>query len=104
MNALARFFAPRPGYDEILAGLRDQVIEIGTALRFMEADKPVPQPRDEAGRFVSKRDIVRQQLEDYRATTTPEQRKAEAAAFHEQFMREWRSARTRASIGEGRGQ
>ncbi len=89
MNALSRFFAPRPGYDEILAGLRDQVIEIGTAVRFMEADKPVPQPRDDAGRFVSKRDIVRQQLVDFVSTADPQARLA---------------ARTRASIGEGRGQ
>lgn len=45
---------------------------------------------------------VRLELAVYAAVTTPEQRKAEAEAFHEQFMREWRSARTRASIGEGR--
>jgi hypothetical protein len=74
MNALARFFAPRPGYDEILAGLRDQVIEIGTAVRFMEADKPVPQPRSADGRFVSKRDIVRQQLAEAVSTLTDYQR------------------------------
>lgn len=88
MNLPFRFFAPRPGYDEILAGLRDQVIEIGTAVRFMEADKPVPQPRDDAGRFVSQRDITRARLERLASALSPEARIA---------------ARTRASIGEGRG-
>jgi hypothetical protein len=75
VNLPFRFFAPRPGYDEILAGLRDQVIEIRTAVRFMEADKPVPQPRDDAtGRFVSKRDIVRQQLAEAVSALTEDQR------------------------------
>lgn len=36
---------------------------------------------------------VRGQLAVYAAVTSPSQRKAEAEAFHEQFMREWRELR-----------
>jgi len=75
------FFRLKPDRIDVLAGIRDQIIVLGTHVRFLVADAPVPQPRDEAGRFVSKRAKVRDQLEHYRATTTPEQRKQEADAF-----------------------
>lgn len=61
MNALASFF--RPTYDEILAGLRMQLV-------------PVEQPRDDAGRFVSKRELMRKQMADACSQLTPEQRAA----------------------------
>lgn len=60
MNALTTFF--RPTYDEILAGLRMQF-------------SIVEQPRDDAGRFVSKRDIVRKQLAEASSRLTDAQRK-----------------------------
>lgn len=66
---------------ERIASLQDQVIELGTIVRFIEADKRDPQPRSPDGRFVSKRDIVAEQLRDYVAATTAEQRHAETEAF-----------------------
>ena len=65
-----------PSQREVIAGLRDQVIELGTVVRFLEADRPSPQPqpRDDAGRFVSKRVRVAEQLKAYVDATTPEQR------------------------------
>jgi hypothetical protein len=81
LSAITAAFRAEPPRDrEVIAGLRDQIIEIGTHVRFLEADKPVPQPRDEAGRFVSRRDIIRKQLEAYRSATTPEQRRIETEA------------------------
>ncbi len=65
-----------PSYTEILAGIRDQLIEQGTAIRFMEAYRPVPHPRAADGRFVSKREIVRQQLVDATRDLAPWQRDA----------------------------
>lgn len=62
---LATLFRPKPFSSRaVIAGLRDQIIEIGTHVRFLEADKPVPQPRDGAGRFVSQREIMRQKMAD----------------------------------------
>lgn len=61
---------------ERIASLQDQVIELGTVVRFLEADKRDPQPRDEAGRYVSKVEITRQRLARCVSTLTPEQRAA----------------------------
>lgn len=66
---------------ERIASLQDQVIELGTHVRFLEADKRKPQPRSADGRYVSKRTIVADQLRQYVATTTPSQRKAETEAY-----------------------
>ena len=75
---------------ERIASLQDQVIELGTIVRFIEADKREadedkrdPQPRAPDGRFVSKRDIVAEQLRGYVAATTAEQRHAETEAYIE---------------------
>lgn len=62
---------------ERIASLQDQVIELGTVVRFLEADKRDPQPRDEAGRYVSKVEITRQRLARCVSRLTPEE--AEAA-------------------------
>jgi len=67
------FFRLKPDRIDVLAGLRDQIIELGTHVRFLEADKPVPQPRDEAGRYVSKVDITRQRLARIVSRLTPEE-------------------------------
>jgi hypothetical protein len=66
---------------ERIASLQDQVIELGTHVRFLEADKRDPQPRAPDGRFVSKRDIVADQLRQYVDATTPEQRQRDTEAF-----------------------
>ena len=58
---------------ELIAGLRDQIIELGTHVRFLEADRPAPQPRDDAGRFVSQADITRARLSRLVSRLTPEQ-------------------------------
>ena len=58
---------------EQIAGLRDQIIELGTHVRFLEADRPAPQPRDDAGRFVSQADITRARLSRLVSRLTPEQ-------------------------------
>lgn len=71
-----RLFHRKPREREVVAGLRDQIIELGTHVRFLEADRLPPQPRDAAGRFVSKRDLMRQQMADACAKLTPEQRAA----------------------------
>lgn len=74
MNFHWSLFKPRVPYEhELIAGLRDQIIELGTHVRFLEADKPVPQPRDEAGRYVSKVDITRQRLARCVSRLTPEE-------------------------------
>lgn len=74
MNFHFPFFKPRVPYErELIAGLRDQIIELGTHVRFLEADKPVPQPRDEAGRYVSKVEITRQRLARLVSRLTPEE-------------------------------
>ena len=67
------FFRLKPDRINVLAGLRDQIIELGTHVRFLEADKPVPQPRDEAGRYVSKVEITRQRLARLVSRLTPEE-------------------------------
>lgn len=74
-----RFFHRQPREREVVAGLRDQIIEIGTHVRFLEADRLAPQPRDDAGRFVSKRDLLRQKMADACSHMTPEQREAAKA-------------------------
>lgn len=58
---------------ERIASLQDQVIELGTVVRFLEADKRDPQPRDEAGRYVSKVEITRQRLARLVSRLTPEE-------------------------------
>ena len=67
------FFRLKPDPIDVLAGLRDQIIELGAHVRFLEADKPVPQPRDDAGRFVSQADITRARLGRLVSRLTPEQ-------------------------------
>jgi len=67
------FFRLKPDRIDVLAGLRNQIIELGTHVRFLEADKPVPQPRDEAGRYVSKVEITRQRLARLVSRLTPEE-------------------------------
>ena len=67
------FFRLKPDPIDVLAGLRDQIIELGTHVRFLEADRPAPQPRDDAGRFVSKVEITRQRLARLVAGLTPEE-------------------------------
>ena len=67
------FFRLKPDRIDVLAGLRNQIIELGTHVRFLEADKPVPQPRDEAGRYVSKVEITRQRLARCVSRLTPEE-------------------------------
>ena len=70
-------FRPKPfSARDRMAGIQDQIIELGTHLRFLEADRLVPQPRDDAGRFVSKRDLVRKQLAEACSSLTPEQRRS----------------------------
>ena len=74
MNFHFPFFKPRVPYErELIAGLRDQIIELGTHVRFLEADRPAPQPRDDAGRFVSQADITRARLSRLVSRLTPEQ-------------------------------
>lgn len=77
IEMLTSIFRPQPFSARAkIAGLQDQVIELGTHVRFLEADRPVPQPRDAAGRFVSKRDLVRKQMAEACSQLTPEQREA----------------------------
>lgn len=64
MNAIHTFLSPT--YDQILAALRMQ-------------QPVISQPRDDAGRFVSPRDITRARLERLTANLTP-QAKSEARA------------------------
>lgn len=67
MNALRTFLGPT--YDDILAGLRMKLAPV-----------IVDQPRDDAtGRFVSKRDLVRRELEASCSRLTNAQRKAAIA-------------------------
>ena len=74
MNFHFPFFKPRAPYErELIAGLRDQIIELGTHVRFLEADKRDPQPRDDAGRYVSKVEITRQRLARIVSRLTPEE-------------------------------
>ena len=74
MNFHFPFFKPRVPYErELIAGLRDQIIELGTHVRFLEADKRDPQPRDDAGRYVSKVEITRQRLARIVSRLTPEE-------------------------------
>ena len=74
MNFHFPFFKPRVPYErELIAGLLDQIIELGTHVRFLEADKRDPQPRDDAGRYVSKVDITRQRLARLVSRLTPEE-------------------------------
>lgn len=70
------FFRLKPDRMDVLAGLRDQIIELGTHVRFLEADRPAPKPRDEAGRFVSQADITRARLGRLVSRLTPEQAQA----------------------------
>ena len=79
IEKLTSVFRPKPREREIVAGLRDQIIELGTHVRFLEADRLVPQPRDDAGRFVSKRELLRQKMADACSHLTPEQREAAKA-------------------------
>lgn len=66
-------FKPRVPYErELIAGLRDQIIALNTRVLLSE-DKPVPQPRDEAGRYVSKVEITRQRLARLVSRLTPEE-------------------------------
>jgi hypothetical protein len=74
-----RLFHRKPREREMVAGLRDQIIELGTHVRFLEADRLPPQPRDAAGRFVSKYEIRRKQMADACSKLTPEQREAAKA-------------------------
>lgn len=67
------FFRLKPDRIDVLADLKDDLIELRTAVRFLEADKPVPQPRDEAGRYVSKVEITRQRLARLVSRLTPEE-------------------------------
>ena len=73
------FFRLKPDRMDVLAGLRDQIIELGTHVRFLEADRPAPQPRDDAGRFVSQADITRARLSRLVSRLTPEQAQAARA-------------------------
>lgn len=74
MNLHLPFFHRQPREREVVAGLRDQIIEI---VRFFEADRLAP--RDDAGRFVSKRELLRQKMADACSHLTPEQREAAKA-------------------------
>ena len=67
------FFRLKPDRIDVLAGLRNQIIELGTHVRFLEADKRDPQPRDDAGRYVSKVEITRQRLARIVSRLTPEE-------------------------------
>lgn len=78
LQTIQRLLGWHPPMEQI-AGLRDQVLEIGTHVRFLEADRPVPQPRDSAGRFVSKFDLRRDELIEATKGLTPEQRAAAKA-------------------------
>lgn len=69
----------RPVDREVVAELRDQIIELNSAVRFLEADRLSPQPRDAAGRFVSKYEIRRKQMAEACSKLTPEQREAAKA-------------------------
>lgn len=73
MFGLPSLFRRHPTAIEVIAGLRDQIIELGTHVRFLEADKRDPQPRDEAGRYVSKVEITRQRLARLVSRLTPEE-------------------------------
>ena len=77
IEMLTSIFRPQPFSARAkIAGLRDQVIELGTHVRFLEADRPVPQPRDAAGRFISKRELMRQKMADACSKLTDKQREA----------------------------
>jgi hypothetical protein len=88
------FHWPFLGYSDrdVIAGLRDQVIELGTHVRFLEADRPEPQHRDPDGRFVSKRELKRRELLAATKDLTIWQRDAAKAR-----------ASTRPSLGKHRG-
>lgn len=64
MNFHWSLFKPRVPYEhELIAGLRDQIIELGTHVRFLEADRLTPQPRGKDGRFASTKPDRRAELE-----------------------------------------
>jgi hypothetical protein len=67
-----RFFVSRDR--EAVAALRDQVIELGTHVRFLEADRLKPQPRDEAGRYVSTKPDTTAKLKRLCSLLTDKQR------------------------------
>lgn len=76
MNLLAIFSRPKPYEREAVAGLRDEVIHLGTSVRFIEDMLRNPVKRDSAGRFVSTRPDTRKQLADFCASLTPDERAA----------------------------
>lgn len=77
-----------------IAGIKDQIIEIGTHVRFMELNPPKPPPRDDAGRFVSPSKRIKDELAGYVTSTTHEQRLQE----FEHYVQ-----KTRAALGKHRG-
>lgn len=83
-------FFHRPRESQAIAVLRDGYIEMGTRLLLLEdiVQNKRQQQRDALGRFVSPSVGIRKQLEELAASLDPEARAA---------------ARTRASIGGGRG-
>lgn len=81
MFGLPSLFRRHPTAIEVIAEMRDQVIEIGTTVRFLEADRLKPQPRDAAGRYVSSKPDTVAALKAYVDRTTPEQRARETEAF-----------------------
>ena len=72
------FFPWLPGrarLTERIANIQDQVIELGTHVRFIEADKLKPQPRDTSGRFVSTKPDRTAELRDRFKDLTDTERK-----------------------------
>lgn len=63
MNFHFRDLFRKPAHTEAIAGLRDQIIELGTHVRFLEADRLTPQPRGKDGRFASTKPDRRAELE-----------------------------------------
>lgn len=63
---------------ERIANIQDQVIELGTVVRFLEADRLKPQPRDPSGRYISTRP---DRVAELRALTSSLSDKDRAAAI-----------------------
>lgn len=59
---------------EPVAALRDEVITLGTMVRFLVADKPRKPLRDAGGRFVSRKQVVTDSLKEALKNVEPEQR------------------------------
>lgn len=78
MNLLSLF--RKPAHTEAIAGLRDEVIALGTHVRFLVADQQKPQPRDTGGRFVTSKPDTKAMLERLVSKLDDKERRAAIAA------------------------